>query len=424
MQARTYRMTRRAAGLGMGAALLAGCMGGGITGAPSASRRQEDPTMRPVANPAFDAWLAEFRNRARARGITEGTLNNALAGAGYLPGVIERDRNQAEFRRTLEDYLALVASEDRVNEGRNAARQYASLLSEIESRFGVESHVVAAIWGVESRYGQRRGDIPVVSATATLAFDGRRGQMFENQLMAALRIVQNGDTTPARMVGSWAGAMGHTQFIPTTYAEYAVDFRGTGRRDIWADDPTDALASAAAYLSRMGWRRGQPWGFEARLPEGFPTSALGRSSTRSRADWAGMGVTRADGSTLPDHGPASVIAPMGIGAPAFMTFANFTTITRYNNSENYVIGVGYLADRIRGGGPLRTAFPPDRFGLTFDDRVELQRRLTAAGFDTGGADGVLGQNTESAIRGFQRARGIAETGEPSRALLDALRGRG
>ncbi|NYS23372.1 lytic murein transglycosylase [Rhodobacteraceae bacterium 2376] len=421
MQAKTFHITRRATGLGMAAALLAGCMGGVL---PATTRRAEDPAMRPVPNPAFDAWLAAFRPRARSRGISEATLDRALSSAGYLPGVIERDRNQAEFRRTLEDYLALVASEARVSEGRAAARQHASLLSEIESRYGVESHIIAAIWGVESRYGQRRGDIPVISATATLAFDGRRGQMFENQLMAALRIIQNGDTSPANMVGSWAGAMGHTQFIPTTFAEYAVDFRGTGQRDIWSDDPTDALASAAAYLSRMGWRRGQPWGFEVRLPEGFPTSALGRSSTRSRSDWAGMGVVRADGSALPDHGPASIIAPMGVGTPAFMTFANFTTITRYNNSESYVIGVGYLADRIRGGGPLRTPFPPDRFGLTQDDRMDLQRRLTAAGFDTGGADGVLGPNTERAIRDFQRARGLSQTGEPSRAMLDMLRGRG
>jgi len=429
MQART-RITRRRfaaqmGALGLAATGLAGCLGGGIPGAPvTATRRAtEDPAMRPVPNPAFDAWLAQFRTRARSRGITEATLDRGLRGAGFIPGVVERDRNQAEFRRTLEDYLALVASEARVTEGRAAARQHAGLLSEIESRYGVESHVIAAIWGVESRYGQRRGDIPVVSATATLAFDGRRAQLFENQLLAALRILQNGDTAPERMVGSWAGAMGHTQFIPTTYAEYAVDFRGNGRRDIWSDDPTDALASAAAYLSRMGWRRGQPWGFEVRLPQGFPASALGRGSTRSRADWAGMGVTRADGSALPDHGPASIIAPMGVGTPAFMTFANFTTITRYNNSENYVIGVGYLSDRIRGGGPLRGTFPPDRFGLTQDDRLELQRRLNAAGFDAGEPDGVLGPQTEAAIRGFQRARGMTQTGTPSPGLLDALRGR-
>ena len=425
MRHTSMQMTRRAVGLGLATTMLSACMGGGIPGAPAITSRRptEDPSMRPISNAAFDAWLAQYRARARSRGITDTTLDRALRGAGFIPGVVERDRNQAEFRRTLEDYLALVASEARVTEGRAAARQYAGVLSEIEARYGVESHVVASIWGVESRYGQRRGDIPVVSATATLAFDGRRGQMFESQLTAALRILQNGDTTPERMVGSWAGAMGHTQFIPTTFVEYAVDFRGDGRRDIWSDDPTDALASAAAYLSRMGWRRGQPWGFEVRLPQGFPASALGRGSTRSRDAWAGLGVTRADGGALPDHGPASVIAPMGIGAPTFMTFANFTTITRYNNSENYVIGVGYLADRIRGGGPLRTPFPPDRHGLSQDERLELQRRLNAAGFDAGEPDGVLGARTESAISAFQRSRGMSETGTPSPALLNALRGR-
>lgn len=222
--------------------------------------------------------------------------------------------------------------------------------------------------------------MPVISATSTLAFDGRRGQFFEQQLIAALRIVQNGDTPASRMTGSWAGAMGHTQFIPTSYLQFAVDYTGDGRRDIWSDDPSDALASAAAYLQRNGWQRGVRWGSET-----------------------------SNGSLQPQP-----------GGPRFATTRNFSVIKRYNNSDAYAIGVGHLSDRIRGGGPLRTAFPPDANGLTKADRVRLQKRLTARGFDTQGADGVIGRDTEAAIRAYQESRGLPVTGTPSQGLLQSL----
>ncbi|MFP4305378.1 MAG: lytic transglycosylase domain-containing protein, partial [Rhodosalinus sp.] len=277
-------ITRRNLLAGLGAMALTGCGG---TGGPALAPRPA-PEMQPVANAAFDAWLAGFRARAGGAGLGEAVLARGLREAGYLPGVIERDRNQTEFTRTLEDYLAIAASDDRIATGRQMLRRHAGLLAEIEARYGVPPEVVTAIWGLESRYGDRRGDIPVVSATATLAFDGRRGAFFERQLLAALRILERGDTTPGRLVGSWAGAMGHTQFIPTTYQVYAVDFRGDGRRDIWSEDPTDALASAAAYLDRMGWRRGRPWGLEVRAPAGL---AGARGATRAVADWRAAGVT-------------------------------------------------------------------------------------------------------------------------------------
>ena len=405
-------ITRRRVTFGLAAA-LAGCGGG----APAPVARTE---MRAVPNAGFDAWVAAFKGRAQAQGIDPQVVDRAFRGAGFLPGVVERDRNQTEFTRTLEDYLAIAASDERVSKGRANARRHAGTLSRIEQRFGVPPEVVTAVWGLESFYGERRGDIPVISALSTLAYDGRRGAFFESQLVAALRILQNGDIPAERMTGSWAGAMGHTQFIPTSYLAYAVDFTGDGRRDIWSDDPTDALASAAAYLDRSGWRPGQPWGLEVRLPAGF-SGPFGRGTRRAPSSWAAAGVTDMAGRAVPDHGPASILAPEGAGGPAFMVFPNFGVILRYNNAESYAIGVGHLSDRIAGGPPIQASFGPDRYGLTLEDRKALQRGLTRAGFDAGTADGVLGPRTEAAITAYQRAEGLSVTGTPSRALLARLR---
>ncbi|WP_281856238.1 lytic murein transglycosylase [Litoreibacter halocynthiae] len=358
-----------------GATALQACSTGGGVSAPTAT-----PTMRAVPNPAFDAWVANFKTRALSNGITASTLQTGMRGVGFLPEVIERDRNQTEFKRSFEDYLAIVASEEKIRAGRVAFARERSRLNAIEAKYGVPANVVAAIWGVESNFGTRRGNVPVVSATATLAFEGRRGAFFEKQLIAALKILQTGDTTPSRLVGSWAGAMGHTQFIPTSYQLFAVDFTGDGRRDIWSDDPSDALASTAAYLARSGWQRAQPWGRE---------------------------VT--SGGLQPDP-----------GGPRFEVGQNFRAIKRYNNSDNYALGVGHLADRLAGAGPLKTPFGPDKYGLKIDDRKRLQTRLTAKGFDTGGADGVLGPKSRAAIAAYQRSVGLEATGNPSPALLQRL----
>ena len=413
---------RRAFSFGLAALWLSACVGGGSGGASPIVSRGPEPGMAPVPNAGYDAWVSGFKSRAAGRGIAQSTIDTAFRGAGFLPGVIERDRNQTEFKRTLEDYLAIAASPERIAKGRAALARHRGTLAAIESRFGVEAEVVTAVWGLESQYGERRGSIPIVSALSTLAYDGRRGEFFEQQLLAALRILQNGDTTPANMTGSWAGAMGHTQFIPTSYLEFAVDFNGNGRRDIWSDDPTDSLASTAAYLSRSGWRKGQPWGIEVRLPGGFDTGVTGRGKGRSPDAWSGLGVTPIDGGRLPNHGTGSIILPQGASGPAFLIFNNFNAIARYNNAVNYVIGVGHLSDRLRGAGPIRGSFPPDASGMTIADRQDLQRRLTAAGFDTEGSDGVIGPKTRAAIEAFQRARGLPVTGEPSLILLGMLRG--
>lgn len=379
------QINRRLFSMGLVSLGLAACSRNlSVTGNPGVAEGLP-ADLRPVPNSAYDAWVASFRGRAAAQGISQPTLQAAFQGIGYLPGVVTRDRNQTEFSRSLEDYLSIAASDERIEKGRAAFERHRGTLNAIEGRYGVDAKIITAIWGLESFYGERRGEVPVISATSTLAFDGRRGQFFEQQLIAALKILQNGDISADRMTGSWAGAMGHTQFIPTSYLQFAVDFTGDGRRDIWSDDPSDALASAAAYLERNGWTRGLGWGGEV-------------------------------GSGAPS---GTVIQPQA-GGPRFTTTSNFRVIKRYNNSDAYAIGVGHLADRIGGAGPLRTGFPPDAYGLTKQDRIALQQRLTARGFDTQGADGVIGRNTETAIRDYQASRGLPVTGTPSQALLQGL----
>ncbi|WP_120504524.1 lytic murein transglycosylase [Sulfitobacter mediterraneus] len=378
-------ISRRTMIAGLGAFGLSACSTGGHSVAPVQTGGLP-ADLRPQFNTGYNAWVAAFRGRAEAQGISTSVLNNAFRGAGYLPGVVKRDRNQTEFTRTLEDYLAIAASDERVSKGRAAYARHRGTLAAIEDRYGVSAEIVAAVWGLESYYGERRGDVPVISATSTLAFDGRRGAFFEKQLIAALKILQNGDISAGRMTGSWAGAMGHTQFIPTSYQAFAVDFTGDGRRDIWSEDPSDALASTAAYLSRNGWTRGRKWGGE-----------LG---------------------TLPASA-GSVMQPQP-GGPKFVVTSNFRVIKRYNNSDSYAIGVGHLADRIAGGGPIKGSFPPDKYGLTKADRQRLQERLTARGFDTDGADGVIGPNSRKAIAAYQSSIGQTPTGDPSAELLRSL----
>ncbi len=412
------QITRRHVTFGLSALSLAACLPGGGGGGVAA--RPPEPAMQTVPNPGWNAWVQGFRPRALGAGISGSTFDTAFRGAGFLPGVIERDRNQTEFTRTTEDYLSIAASDERLAKGRAAMARQAAVLQAVEARYGVEGNVVAAVWGLESFFGERRGSVPVVSALSTLAYDGRRGAFMEQQLVAALKILQAGDTTPSQMVGSWAGAMGHTQFIPTSYLLFAVDFTGDGRRDIWSEDPSDSLASTAAYLARNGWRRGQPWGLEVTRPQGM--AAPGRGAARGVADWRAAGVRAADGGAIPDAGAASLIAPAGPNGPAFLLFRNFNVILTYNNAENYALGVGHLSDRLAGRGPIRGTFPPDSNGLTKADRQEIQRRLTAAGFDTEGADGVIGNRTRAAISAWQARRGLPVTGEPSLDLLRMLRG--
>lgn len=358
----------------------------GRTSTLSANGNGRLPTdLKPVPNRDFDIWVSAFLPRARSAGISDETLKLAFSGAGYLPGVITRDRTQIQTRRTLEEYLSIATSDDRLAKGRIALTKYASTLAAIEKQYGVSAHIVAAIWGMESQFGEKRGQIPVISSTATLAFEGRRGAFYETQLLAALRILERGDVAPKKLTGSWAGAMGHTQFIPTSYQSFAVDFTGDGRRDVWGDDPGDALASTASYLARNGWRSGLKWGVEA-----------------------GSG-TLSGRSIQPQRGGVS-----------FVVTHNFNVLKTYNNSDFYAIGIGHLADRLGGAGPLRGTFPPDANGLSKSDRLAIQRGLKARGYDVGTVDGVIGTKTEIAIRNYQQKQGLTVTGTATRALLARL----
>ena len=389
---------------------------------PTKVSEQVPPQVAPsVKDAGFQDWQIGLQSRALAQGIRVDVFDSAFRGVRYDPDVIKRDRNQSEFTKTIWEYLDSAASNTRVENGRAALRKYRRVLEEIEARYGVEKEVIVAVWGVESNYGTFRGQSDVIQSLATLAYDGRRSEFFEQQLIASLKILQSGDTAPRNMTGSWAGAMGHTQFMPTSYLEYAVDFTGDGKRDIWSDNPTDALASTAAYLSKFGWVKGQPWGVEVQLPRNFDYALASRKITRTPTRWARQGVVGMDGKPVANHGQASILLPAGSQGVALMIFDNFGVIERYNAADAYVIGVGHLSDRIAGGSTFKAGWPRDDRALTFAERQEMQRRLSAAGFDTQGVDGRIGPKTIEAVRGFQRAQGMTPDGYASLELLTRLR---
>jgi len=382
------------------------------------------PRARPAAQPprrdgAFDTWLADFRRRAQEQGIRASTLDRAFAGVTPDARVLERETNQPEFSRPIWEYLESAVSQTRIDTGRRMLRDHAAVLEQIEARYNVDREVVVAVWGLESSYGRLRGTTRLIPALSALAMGSRRAGFYEEQLIGALRILQSGDVDPAHLVGSWAGAMGHTQFIPTSYLAYAVDFRGDGRRDIWSDDPTDSLASTAAYLAGHGWERGQPWGVEVRIPQGFNPRLA--NTRRDVAEWVALGLTPRGEARLPNRGEATLLFPAGSRGPAILAFQNFRTIKRYNNADSYAIAIGHLADRLRGAGPFQGTWPRDDRPLSRAEREELQRVLARAGLYDGAIDGRIGQGTLAAVRDWQAANGLAPDGYVSLALLTAMR---
>lgn len=381
----------------------------------------EAPVVTLASSDGLAAWIKGFRGRALSKGVSSATFDRAFKGVRYDPEVIKRDHNQSEFTKTLWDYLDSAASDTRIANGKAALRKQGAVLDRIEKRFGVDKHVVAAVWGLESAYGTFRGSKDLIGSLATLAYDARRGAFFEQQLVAALQIIEAGDVAPRSMTGSWAGAMGHTQFIPTSYLDYAVDFTGDGKRDIWSDDPTDALASTANYLAKFGWVTGQPWGVEVKVPDGFDYTLANRKVLKSPADWGALGVKDMSGRNVPNHGAASVLLPAGAEGAAFMIFKNFEVIERYNTADAYVIGVGHLSDRLRGGPAIKASWPRGDRALTFDERIEMQKLLTAKGFDTRKIDGKIGPLTINAVRQYQKSQGLVQDGYASLRILQRLR---
>ena len=407
-------------GIALSALGTAGCAS--TTAPPAAAPEPVEVT--PVAATtytSFAQWRDSFRRRAAAQGIRGDVFDRAFRGIDVNQRVLELDRKQPEFSRPIWGYLDSAVSDSRIKNGREALAAHAATLREVEARYNVPAEIVTAVWGLESAYGFNYGSIPVMESLGTLAFDGRRRAFAEEQLIAALKILQRGDVTPERMIGSWAGAMGHTQFIPTSFETYAQDLNGDGRRDVWADDPGDALASTAHYLSRFGWEMGAPWGVEISLPAGFDYALADQSIRRPVADWRARGISLVGGGTLPDHGEAAVLLPAGAQGPAFLVFKNFRVIKRYNNATSYAMAVGHLADRLSGAGGFVAEWPRGDKPLSRTEKQEMQRLLTRLGFSTGGVDGIIGPNSRKAIRAFQRSRGLIPDGYASDAFLAQVR---
>lgn len=389
---------------------------------PAAKTPVAAPTAAPVVMPtiSFDAWRDDFRREALANGIDAGTFDHAFAGVTPDPSVISADRSQPEFTRPVWEYLEGAISPYRVRKGQALMAEHAATLDGIEQRFGVDREPLVAIWGMESSFGQFMGDKSVIRSLATLAYEGRRPEFAHAQLLAALQILQHGDIQPASMRGSWAGAMGQTQFIPTTYNSHAVDFDGDGRRDIW-NSSADALASAAHYLQASGWRKGSPAALQVQLPQGFDYAHADADIRKTVAQWQAMGVKVASQGANVANDSASLLLPAGYRGPAFLVLDNFRAILKYNNSSSYALAVSLLGQRFDGSGQIAGRWPTDERPLSRSERVELQESLAAAGFDPGSPDGIIGANTRKAIRGYQQRLGWPADGYPNQELLKRLR---
>ncbi len=370
----------------------------------------------PAEAQSFESFVAGLWPAASSAGVSRATFDRAFSGVQPNPRVIELSQRQPEFRRTLGDYVDVRASNKRVTNGRAAIREHGGTFQAVQSRYGVPGEIICSIWGNETSYGTSRGEHYVIQAMATLAAAGRRADFFRRELIAALRILQAGDTTPQNMIGSWAGAMGHVQFMPTSFHAFAVDFTGDGRRDIWTSIP-DAMGSAANYLRRNGWQPGVPWGMEVHAP-GLPGN---RGQRKSFDGWAASGVRRIGEGSLGGGAEATLWKPAGEGGPHLLLTSNFNVIKRYNNADSYALAVAHLGDRIRGAGRFSKPWPPGEGGLTHADREEIQTRLNRLGFDLGDVDGILGDKSKQAVRTMQGRFGMPQTGEADRAFLERLR---
>ena len=392
--------------------------------APPSPRMSAPVPDQPERPAEFIAWIAAFRTEALAAGVSAKTFDDAFAGVRLNQRVIELNENQPEFNRAIWDYMDSAVSSDRIKRGRALLRQHRKIFRAAQREYDVPPTVIAGIWGMESNFGKLTGGFNVIEALATLAYQGRRASFGREQLLAALKIIDAGDIAPERMTGSWAGAMGQTQFLPTVFLQYARDGNGDGKRNLW-DTLADVFASTANYLKQKGWQDGQPCFDEVRVPKDFDFADADIAVDRPVKDWANDGIVRIDGHKLPHSVAdenASLLVPAGHNGPAFLAYPNFRVVLAYNNAISYALAVCQLAKSFEGGRPIKTPWPRDEAPLvTRTDRMELQTLLAKRSFDVGEADGVIGQRTRQAIRGFQKAEGLVQDGYATTTLLFRLR---
>lgn len=369
----------------------------------------------------FQSCVAGLRSAAVAKGVSSATFDRAMSGVTPDMKVIELMNNQPEFKTPIWDYLGTLVDEEKVAEGRAMMRQHAATLAAAESRFGVDRYTIAAVWGVESDFGKARGRMPLVQALSTGAcLAPRRNAFFKGELLATLQIIQRGDVRPERLFGSWAGAFGHTQFIPSTYLRLAVDGDGDGRRDL-VDSIPDALHSTANFMDKAGWITGASWGYEVRVPAGY-SGPTGRNPKQPVSSWASRGIVKFDGSALTGSGNAGLLMPAGRSGPAFLVFKNYDAAYSYNGADSYALAISLLSDRLRGRPGVQGEWPTDDLPLSREQRRELQRLLIARGFDVGEPDGAVGALTRGAIKQIEARLGMAQTGRPGEKVLRALKG--
>lgn len=377
------------------------------------------------ASADFAECLIGLQQEARARQLPDHIINEVIPGMQQQSRVLELDRQQPEFTQTFAQYMNARVTEGRIERGRELYRQHRPFLDQLTREYGVPGQYLVAFWGLETNFGSFLGGMPTLDSLATLACDERRAQFFTTEFTNALELMHRESLDPANMRGSWAGAVGHTQFMPSSYLRYAVDGDGDGRIDLWASEQ-DALASGANFLQQLGWDEGFRWGREVTLPADFPYEKLGASTRLSVTEWAALGVRTATGNPLPAADlQASVLLPAGHRGPAFLIYPNFAVIMRWNRSESYAISVGHLADRIAGAGSLIQMPPTDQPALSRPQVIEIQQALSDRGFDPGGVDGVLGSGTRAALALFQLNNNLVGDGFPDSATIAALlEGRG
>ncbi|MCZ8184529.1 MAG: lytic murein transglycosylase [Beijerinckiaceae bacterium] len=368
----------------------------------------------------FASCVSGLRSHALGQGISGATFDRMMSGVTPDMKIIEAMNAQPEFRTPIWDYLATLVDDQKIAEGRAMLARHASVLARIEQAYGVDRHTVVAVWGVESDFGQVPGRWSLPQALSTAAcFGTRRREFFRTELVSTMKIVQRGDLDAEKLRGSWAGAFGHTQFIPSTYLRLAVDFDGDGRRDL-VDSIPDALASTANYLKKSGWITGASWGYEVRLPAGY-AGPSGRTGKQDLGSWSGRGITRIDGSALSGLPAAGLLLPAGRNGPAFLVTKNFDAAYAYNAAESYALAISILSDRLRGRPGIRTPWPTDDRGLSRAERKELQERLTRAGYDVGKPDGAIGALTRAAIKDVEAKLGMPQTGRAGGKVFDSLR---